>query len=348
VLTPEITNHFIGLYNNCLRELEHFIHQSTKQKKLHRQDNIFYTTNLPSSFSGVVQITENILLEIRKLKGIVGRPSMLLMLKIAMEISHQTNNLAYFIYSRIGKDWDDIFHALMMEALAMMIHFSIQIEMISCLKALYQPVIELDVALLSSVRLLCGTLTILLHNAMALDGLTVSVNDWEEENAEDMRIPCNRLERVIIDILHYGRSLPVIDSSDDDRVNSAISDAKIETREKVRRMSIALEGGSMRKEPIRTPDARHTQMGGKEKEKELIDEKNNLVPFPPAPILVKWRQGGTQEEYKQFMKARLQRETWENGEVLYKRKVEAGDIEGANKICLHVKSQIKSKNCSGL
>lgn len=110
------------------------------------------------------------------------------------------------VYLRLTADSDAVLRDMLMNGMYAILHYCMQINLAACSKALHHPIIPPEITMLSSIRAMFVTLSIILINAcpIVLDKIANVETEvkiiYEGPNS-------THIERALIDIIHYGREL---------------------------------------------------------------------------------------------------------------------------------------------
>lgn len=123
-----------------------------------------------------------------------------------LRISKCVEAICAHVYLRLTPESDPVMRDMLMNGMYAILHYCMQISLAACAKALQHNIIPPEITMLSSIRSMFITLSVILVNACPLvldSGCPIDTNvKIAYEQATDPVI-----ERALIDIIHYGREL---------------------------------------------------------------------------------------------------------------------------------------------
>eukprot|EP01120_Amphizonella_sp_Union-15-10_P001687 TRINITY_DN11839_c0_g1_i1.p1 TRINITY_DN11839_c0_g1~~TRINITY_DN11839_c0_g1_i1.p1 ORF type:complete len:618 (-),score=133.26 TRINITY_DN11839_c0_g1_i1:9-1862(-) len=317
VWTTENVDEFEKLYAGASKEIN---------------DALDIYVKMPSCDPAIYVVSQTISSSIENLKNNMRNPNVGILLNSTSSIASSLSQLCYYIYRMIPSNIDHAFQDNLMICMQNSLHYSAQMQLIACMKALYHPMISLEISLLSVVRLLSLLVSIIISNSLSLD-----ITHSETQFA-----------RSITDILQHGKTTNPIPN---DLTNSKISETKpnlilntshrdlLPMHSSSRRLINEQNRSDQNLQKSKvlntaiSPITHHPSVG--------VKSSVDLV-FPSEPPKPFWKLGGTEYEYKQFMIAKYKHEQWENSAILFKRRVEEGNFEAAQTIINRVLLEINS------
>eukprot|EP01121_Diplochlamys_sp_Union-15-3_P017811 TRINITY_DN6356_c0_g1_i1.p1 TRINITY_DN6356_c0_g1~~TRINITY_DN6356_c0_g1_i1.p1 ORF type:complete len:590 (-),score=102.38 TRINITY_DN6356_c0_g1_i1:15-1541(-) len=192
VMNPETVSEFYKLYNSASKELN---------------DAVGLFTRISGYHIGITKMAQKMIAEVEFFKETLEKPNPGRLLQAASSIATSLSHLCYYVHSLMPENMDVVIHDHLMTCMQTSIHYSVQLQMISCMKSLYYPIISVDISLLGALRLLFATVSILLNTAALFDSEKMS----NSNQITTTDISPEALVRAITTILHHGRPLPEIE-----------------------------------------------------------------------------------------------------------------------------------------
>ena len=161
----------------------------------------------------ITNICQKLIEEVPTFKETLTSPNTKKFAKAVENISRYIQLLVIHVSSLLQPDTDAPIYHMCLNGMFAALHYTIQLNIASSCKALYHPIIPPELSALCSIRLMFGTLGVVLVNALpALTSGTQSNPTDDNYDGLDMVTASICVPNSsIIDVLHYGRPLIIRD-----------------------------------------------------------------------------------------------------------------------------------------
>lgn len=190
--TPQIVDRCINQYSVAIKELL----EAVVQYRASASHDAF-----------VVYHIQQLVSEVKILQSTFLTYSKTSLISIC-RITRNIEIICAHVYNRITEETDDIVKDMLMNGMYAILHFCMQLNLAASSKAIRHHILPQDITILSCIRSIFITLSVLLTSACPL--VLVNNNNVEVKspyiiNYEEDLSP--EAEKAIIDIIHYGRPL---------------------------------------------------------------------------------------------------------------------------------------------
>lgn len=160
----------------------------------------------------VITICERLMGEVPIFKSTLTEPNTRAFSAGVSNISRYVQLLVIHVSSLLQPDTDAPVYHMCLNGMFAALHYCIQLNISSACKALYHPIIPPELSTLCSIRLMFGSLAVVLVNA--LPALLNGTTDPSEDNFESLDMVTASVSvpnSSVMDVLHYGRPLIIRD-----------------------------------------------------------------------------------------------------------------------------------------
>lgn len=193
VFTSEVVERCISLYDSAIKEM---------------LDALLKYKSSPSCDMMVVGLIQQLVGEVKLVQAtFLSSYSKTLMISV-LRITKYIELLCAHVYLRLTDETDEILKDMLMNGMYSMLHNCIQLNLAACSKAVQHPILPQEITILSCIRSMFVTLSVLLINACPLvleQTQTMNKELFLQVNSDKDYPP--EIEKAIINILHYGREL---------------------------------------------------------------------------------------------------------------------------------------------
>jgi hypothetical protein len=160
----------------------------------------------------ILTICQKLMEHVPSFKETLTTPDTRLFCDAVSSISRLVQLLVIHVSSLLQPDTDAPIYHMCLNGMFASLHYTIQLNLAATCKALYHPVIPPELSALNAIRLMFGTLAIVLMNA--IPSLTQGPESPTEDNYDGIDMVTASVavpNWSIMDVLHYGRPLIVRD-----------------------------------------------------------------------------------------------------------------------------------------
>lgn len=160
----------------------------------------------------VITICEKLMGEVPVFKSTLTEPNTRAFSLAVANISRYVQLLVIHVSSLLQPDTDAPVYHMCLNGMFAALHYCIQLNISSACKSLYHPIIPPELSTLCSVRLMFGSLAVVLVNALPalLNGSAVDTED-NFDSLDMVTASVSVPNASVMDVLHYGRPLIIRD-----------------------------------------------------------------------------------------------------------------------------------------
>lgn len=160
----------------------------------------------------VITICEKLMGEVPVFKSTLTEPNTRAFSRAVANISRFIQLLVIHVSSLLQPDTDAPVYHMCLNGMFAALHYCIQLNVSSACKSLYHPIIPPELSTLCSIRLMFGSLAVVLINALpALINGNSAIGDDNFESLDMITASVSVPNASVMDVLHYGRPLIIRD-----------------------------------------------------------------------------------------------------------------------------------------
>jgi hypothetical protein len=193
IFTPETIAAFHQAYDSACKLLE---------------DSVAQYSSTTEADQTILTICAQLVEQVPPFKETLTNPNTRLFATSVTNISRLIQLLVIHVSSLLQPDTDAPIYHMCLNGMFAALHYSVQLNVSATCKALYHPIIPPELSALCSIRLMFGTLAVVLVNAIT--SLSSASSSPSEDNYEGLDMITASIvvpNSSITDVLHYGRPL---------------------------------------------------------------------------------------------------------------------------------------------